>query len=297
MTPLRRSLHFVPGGNDRMLAKSLATNADCLILDLEDAVTPDSKGDVRREVANWLADVDFGGKERAVRINPLDTPWGYRDLEVVMATPPDVVMLPKPESSEDVEVLDLELARLERRHGHAAGAVGLILLAGETATAALRAPAMTECPRVKALTWGAEDLAVSLGAPSSRNEAGAFILPCQHARTMTLLSAAAAGVQPVDTVYVDFRDVHGLERECAEAAAMGFAGKLSIHPNQIEPINVAFSPTEEQVEKAAELVAAFEEAQATGQMAFTFDGQMVDAPHLARAKALLARATAIEGDA
>ena len=290
-----RSLHFVPGGNERMLAKAIASNADALVLDLEDAVTPERKDDVREVVARWLEEVDFRGKETVVRVNPLQTAWGEADLTATMNAPPSAYMIPKPEAVEGLRTIDAALSALERQHGHPAGAVGLILII-ETPLGVHNAPALASCPRVAALTWGAEDLAASLGAASNRSPAGGYSSPFEFARTQTLLSAAAAGVQAIDTVTVNFRDADGLRRDCKEAAAFGFTGKLSIHPTQIDVINAVFSPAPEQVAEARALVDAFAQAQADGRMAFTFNGQMVDAPHLARAKALLARAEArVEG--
>ena len=287
-----RSLHFVPGGNERMLAKAVASSADALVLDLEDAVTPERKDEVREVVARWLGETDFRGKATIVRINPLQTAWGEADLTATMAAPPDAFMIPKPETVAGLQAIDAALSALERRHGHPAGAVGLILII-ETPLGVLDAPALARCARVAALTWGAEDLAASLGAASNRDDGGCYLPPFQHARAQTLLSAAAAGVPAIDTVTVDFRDADGLRRDCADAVAVGFAGKLSIHPAQIDVVNAAFSPTPAQVEEARALVQAFAEAQAAGRMAFAFNGQMVDAPHLARAEALLARAEAV----
>ena len=294
MTGLRRSLHFVPGGNERMLAKSLDTDADCLILDLEDAVTPARKAEVRSVVSRWLADVDFGTKEKAVRMNPLDTPWGYADLEETMANPPDAYLVPKPETLDGVTTIDGELRRLERECGHPDGQVGLVLIAGETPLGALNIPTLARCPRVAAMTWGAEDLATALGASGNRDADNDYLPPYQHVRVTTLFSAAAAGIQPIDTVYANFRDRDGFLRDCAEGAAMGFTGKMSIHPDQIDPINAAFAPSPEQIAEARALTEAFAAAQAEGRMAFSFNGAMVDAPHLNRARAVLERARQIE---
>ena len=294
MTRIRRSLHFVPGGNERMLTKALGTRADSLILDLEDAVTPDRKDEARSVVAAWLSEADFGTKERTVRMNPLDTPWGYADLEATMATPPDAYVVPKPDTLEELNAIDAELSRLERLHGHPERGVGLILIAAETPLGALNVPNLPKCPRVKAMSWGAEDLSATLGVPGNRDDMGNYLPVYQHCRVITLLSAAAGGVQPIDAVYVDFRDIDGLREECNEGARLGFTGKISIHPNQIDVINDAFTPTSEQVAEALALIEAFDQAQAEGKMAFTFNGQMVDAPHLNRAQALVARARQID---
>ena len=277
-----------------MLAKALATNADSLILDLEDAVTPDRKDEVRGVVASWLAEANFGTKEKTVRMNPLDTPWGFADLEATMATPPDAYVVPKPETVEGLNAIDAELSRLERLHGHPDRGVGLILIASETPLGALNVPTLPECARVQAMSWGAEDLSATLGVPGNRDEAGNYLAVYQHCRVVTLLSAAAGGVQPIDAVYVDFRDIDGLRRECEEGARLGFTGKISIHPNQIDVINDAFTPAPAQVAEARALIEAFDEARAAGRMAFVHNGVMVDAPHLSRARALVERAKRVE---
>ena len=277
-----------------MLVKALATNADSLVLDLEDAVTPERKDEVRAVVAGWLAEVDFRAKEKTVRINPLDTPWGHADLVATMATPPHAFLVPKPETLEGLEVIDAELLRLERHYGHPRRGVALIPIV-ETPLGVLNAATFAHCPRVAAMTWGAEDLAASLGAPGNRDEDGRYLPPYEHCRTQTLLGTAAAGLPAIDTVTVNFRDHDGLHRDCEDAARLGFAGKLSIHPDQIDTINAAFTPSAQQLAEAQALVDAFKEAQAAGRMAFTFNGQMVDAPHLNRAKALLRRGEASGG--
>ncbi|MDE0052660.1 MAG: CoA ester lyase [Gammaproteobacteria bacterium] len=296
MTRLRRSIHFVPGGNERMLVKALGTNADSLIFDLEDAVTPDRKDEVRVIVASWLADTDFGTKEKTVRMNPLDTPWGLADLEATMVSPPDAYVVPKPETLDGLNAIDAELSRLERLHGHPDRGVGLILIA-ETPLGALNNPTFPRCPRVEAMTWGGEDMSAVLGVPGNRDAHGNYLSVYQHTRVVTLLSAAAGGVQPLDAVYVDFRDIDGLREECEEGARLGFTGKLSIHPDQIDVVNEAFTPAPELVAEARALIEAFDEAQAQGRMAFSFNGQMVDMPHLSRARALLERARLIEENA
>lgn len=290
---LRRSLHFVPGASEKMLHKSLATAADGLVLDLEDAVTPDRKEDARQVVARWLADVDFGGKERTVRINPLDTPWGLDDIAATMAHPPDAYVVPKVSALADLERIDAEISRLETRHGHPIGGVGLILVATETPRGVLNLPTFPTCPRVIALNWGAEDLSAALGAPRNRHSDGRYLDVYRHCRVQTLLSAAAADVQPIDAVHVDIRDLDDLTQECREAAWMGYTGKITIHPAQIDIVNAAFSPAPEEVAEAERLVEAMAEAESQGRMAIAFEGRMVDVPHLNRAKRILERAKQI----
>lgn len=290
---LRRSLHFVPGASDRMLQKSLATAADALVLDLEDAVTPDRKDDARRIVADWLGTVDFRGKERTVRINPLDTPWGLDDLAATMTAPPDAYVIPKVQTLADLERIDAEISRHERAGGHPPGAVGLILVATETPRGVLNLPTFPDCRRVVALNWGAEDLSAALGASRNRHPDGHYLDVFRHCRVQTLLSATAGGVQPLDAVHVDIRDLDGLRRESLEAAWMGFTGKITIHPAQIDVVNDAFSPSAEEVAAAERLVEAMEEAERQGLMAIAFEGRMVDVPHLNQARRLLDRARQI----
>ncbi len=291
---LRRSLHFVPGASEKMLHKSLATAADSLVLDLEDAVTPDRKEAARGVVAGWLAEVDFGSKERTVRINPLDTPWGLEDLAATMSVPPDAYVIPKVSSLADLERLDAEITTLETRHGHPPGAVGLILVATETPAGVLNLPTFPRCRRVVALNWGAEDLSAALGASRNRRpDGGGYLDVFRHCRVQTLLSATAGGVQPLDAVHVDIRNLDDLRRECQEAAWMGFTGKITIHPDQIGIVNAAFTPSAEEVAEAQRLVEAMTEAESQGLMAIAFEGKMIDVPHLNRARRLLERARQI----
>ncbi len=292
---LRRSLHFVPGGNERMLEKALGLEADCLILDLEDSVTPDNKQTARASVCRWLQDVDFGSQQRLVRINPADSPWGAEDLQAVVAARPDGLVLPKVASREDVDRIDAAIAPLERDMGLPAGSIGLLLIGTEVPEAVFNLPAMARNPRVDGLTWGAEDLSSALGAKAKRDGEGNYLEVFSYVRSTCLLAAAAAGVQPIDAVYVDIKNRKGLAAECQAAAAMGYTGKISIHPSQIDIINEAFTPTAAEVAHAEDLVAAFEEQAEAGKMAFSFRGEMVDVPHLKRAKELLALAAHIAG--
>jgi citrate lyase subunit beta/citryl-CoA lyase len=287
---LRRSLHFVPGANPKMLRKALELPADGLILDLEDAVTPENKDRAREVIAEWLSSVDFGRRERVVRINQLGTPWGVADLEVTMRAPPDAYLVPKIGSRQELLEIDAHLTRLESERGHPENAVRLIVLATETPEGLLNIRELARAPRVDALTWGAEDLAVAIGARRNRNRDGSYLEIFRYARHMGLLSATAAGIQPIDGVWADFRDLEGLRRESLEAAEMGFTGKLTIHPAQIEVVNAAFTPSPEEVAESRELLEAFEENRRAGRMAFSFKGQMVDAPHFARARRILERA-------
>jgi citrate lyase subunit beta/citryl-CoA lyase len=290
MSRLRRAVHFVPSANEKMLQKALALPADSLVLDLEDSVTPENKDSARVTVTKWLKTVNFGRQERMVRMNPLDTPWGVPDLEATMAGRPDSYLVPKVRTKDDLLRIDTILSRRERDLGYPPGGVKLVVLATETPQGLLNIRDFGGCPRVDALSWGAEDLSASIGARRNRDEKGEFLEVFRYARIMTLLAATATNVQPLDTVYVDINDIDGLRRDCLEGAWMGFTGKITIHPTQIQVVNEIFTPSAEEIAESKELLAAFEENQKAGKMAFNFKGQMVDVPHLTRARTILERA-------
>lgn len=292
MARRRRSLHFVPGGNDRMLAKALTLPADGLILDLEDAVAPDRKAATRGIVREWLRR-DFGGQERWVRMNPIATGLGQADLEETIASRPDGYVVPKPNSAADVREIVRILDRLEQQHGIPNGATRLVLIATETPEGLLNIREIAAAtPRTVAISWGVEDLGAAMGLGRVRDLEGRYLDIPRHARVMCSVVAAAVGIEAIDTVFTDIADVDGLRRECEEGVAMAFSGKISIHPNQIAVINEVFTPPKDAVDEARRLIAEFEEHARRGVYAFTFKGQMVDAPHLARAKKLVARAGA-----
>jgi citrate lyase subunit beta / citryl-CoA lyase len=287
----RRSLHFVPGGNEKMIAKALTLPADGLILDLEDAVAPDLKVATRPIVTRWLTELDFGGRERWVRMNPIATGLGVADLEATIAGRPEGYVVPKPRHAGDVREIAQILDRLEHRHGLPNGVTRLVLIATETPEGLLNIREVAAAsPRIITVSWGIEDLSAAMGLPQVRDAEGRYLDIPRHARVMCALVASAAGLDAMDTVYTDIADLAGLRRECEEAVAMGFSGKISIHPSQLEVINDVFTPAKGVVDEARELVAAFEEHRRRGVYAFRFKGQMVDAPHLTRALKLIARA-------
>lgn len=292
---VRRAAHFVPGANEKMLQKSLATAADSLILDLEDAVTPDNKDSARATVAAWLADVDFGRQERVVRINPLGTPWCENDIAETMVAPPDAYLVPKVNNAAEIARLDELISGHEATHGHPSGGVQLLVLGTETPQGLLNIADLAAHDRVDALTWGAEDLSAAIGSKGNRNADGSYLPVFEYARIMCLLGATAWGKQPLDTVYVDFNDPDGLRAECLASATMGYTGKITIHPNQIDIVNEAFTPSDDEVAEARELLELFAENEAKGIMAFAFKGEMVDVPHLTRARKIVELAESLAG--
>src|SRR5262244_383409 len=277
-----------------MLAKALTIPADGLILDLEDAVAPDRKAATRGVVRDWLTR-DCGGRERWVRMNPIATGLGQADLEETIAGRPDGYVVPKPGRAGDIREIARILDRLEQQHGIPNGATRLTVIATETPEGLLNIREIsTASPRTVAVSWGVEDLGAAMGLGRVRDEAGKYLDIPRYARVMCSVVASAAGVEAIDTVFTDIADLDGLRRECEEGVAMGFTGKISIHPNQIPVINEIFTPSKESVDEARQLVLLFEEHARRGVYAFTFKGQMVDAPHLARAKKLVARRSGSE---
>ena len=283
-----RSFLFVPGDSERKLARGLASGADALILDLEDAVAPARKPVAREMVAAFLR-AHPGPRSPAlwVRINPLDE-GGVVDLAAIVQAAPDGIVVPKVHGPADVLRLHHMLDVLEARDG-VAGPIRIMPVATETARAPFRLGdyAQAALPRLYGLTWGAEDLSTAVGASTNQAASGGWAFTYQMARSLCLLGARAAGVEPVETLYADFRDTAGLRRSSEAAAAEGFTGRIAIHPDQAPVINEAFLPSSEAVAHARRVIEAF--AANPGVGAVGLDGAMLDMPHLKQAQAVLAR--------
>lgn len=273
-----RSLLFVPADSERKIAKALASYADAVILDLEDSVALANKPSARRLAAEVLRSRKSARPQLLVRVNPLASGLVQSDLEAVVPASPDGFVQPKAESCEDVK----QLSALS------GGGFPIIAIATETARAMFGLSSYDEAvPPLAGLTWGAEDLSNDLGAETNR-DVGGLTEPYRLARTLCLIGARAAGVDPIDTVYVGFRDLAGLEDECRAAVRDGFTAKLAIHPDQVSVINRMFTPSSQAVSRAQRIVEAFKTAGDPG--VISLDGGMLDRPHLLRAEKLLARA-------
>ncbi len=286
-----RSLLFVPGDDERKLGKGVGSGADALILDLEDAVSVARKTAARAITSQYIAATRALERRPLlyVRVNALDTPYWEEDLAGVMGSRPDGILLPKARSGGDVHTLSIALNHAEERAGAEKGATRIIALTTEVPISLLQMHTYVDASsRVEGLSWGAEDLSGVIGAHSNREADGRWTSPYQLARNMCLFTAAAAAVQPIDTVYVNFRNAAGLRDEAMEAARDGFTGKMAIHPNQVEVINEVFTPTAEQIAVSEEIVKAFADNPQAGVLGIR--GQMVDRAHIARAERILARA-------
>jgi citrate lyase subunit beta/citryl-CoA lyase len=279
-----RSPLFAPGDSARKAAKALASEADAVILDLEDSVAEAGKEAARAEVAAMLPGLSRPGV--VVRINPRNTRWYLGDLAAVVAGGPAAVMLPKCAGAADLLALDHHLEALEVRAGLQVGAIGVVPIVTETAASVLGLAGMAGAARrVVAFCFGAEDLSADLGI-APRLPDLSYPAPVAQARAAVLIAAAAAGVPALDTPWPDPRDPAGLAREAAAAAADGFSGKLCIHPDQIAAVNAAFTPDAERLAWAVRVRDGF--AANPGAGVFTLDGKMIDQPHLKLARRILA---------
>jgi citrate lyase subunit beta/citryl-CoA lyase len=292
-----RSWLFVPGDSERKLAKGRDNPADALILDLEDSVS-DDRQEIAREMTRdyLLAHTDRSKQQLWVRVNPLDTDLSLPDLTAVMPGAPDGVLLPKVYSAADVNTMANYLSALEAREGLPLGSTKIHCVATETAASLLTFHTYLDnvSDRLVAMTWGGEDLAAALGASDNRNPAtGEYDDPYLMAKSLCLSTARAIDVQPVGVVYVDFRDLEGLEKDCLRDRRAGFFGKIAIHPAQSEIINRAFTPSDEEVAHAQRVIDVFEQNPGLGTVGL--DGKMLDMPHLKQARNVMAVMEQIKG--
>jgi citrate lyase subunit beta/citryl-CoA lyase len=267
---------FVPADSERKVTKALDSEADAIIFDLEDSVTPAMKPVARDLIRNLLK--RSGGPQWWVRVNPLGSEFIKDDLELIAIADIHGIVLPKAESGDDV-----------RQLAHRTGNIPVHAIVTETAASlfgllSYRDPASP----LAAMSWGAEDLSAALGASSKYDADGGLSFTYELARSLCLAGAVAAGVQPVDGVFADFKDDKGLKAEAEAARREGFTGKLAIHPAQVPVINAAFTPSKDDVAHAEQVVAAFEAQPSAGVL--SVGGKMVDRPHLVQARRVLERA-------
>ena len=282
-----RSWLFAPGDSEKKMAKAADGPADIVLLDLEDSVAPERKPLAREMVRDFLA--GRADRDRLwVRINPRASGEALHDLEVVMSSAPGGLLLPKAEGPEDVEALDTFLIRLEKAHGIPRGSTRVAALVTETPKAMFRTGDYEGAPRLVAMSWGAEDLSSALGARIQFRPDGGYMPTYELARSLCLLGAAAAGVAAIETIQADFRDLEGLRERAMMVRSQGYRGMLAIHPAQVDVINEAFTPGEDEIAHARAVIAAF--AANPGGGTVGLDGAMLDRPHLALAQALLADA-------
>lgn len=296
--PAIRSFLFIPGDSEKKLGKADGSGADALIFDLEDAVSPANKPKARELLSAFLAERPRGKRAMQlwVRVNPLDTGMTLEDMAAVIPHGPDGIMLPKCNGPQDVVQASHYLDAFEQVGGVDAGSIRILPVATETAISpfALGDYAKAGLARLGGLTWGAEDLSAAIGASTNLDPAGGWALTYRIVRSQCLLAAHAAGVQAVDTLYVDFRDEEGLRASCRASRAEGFTGRVAIHPAQVAAINESYMPSAEEIEHARRVIEAFAAQPGAGTVGL--DGKMIDIPHLKQAQGVLAQADFYKAD-
>ncbi len=285
--PRMRSWLFAPGDSERKMTKASDSNADIVLLDLEDSVTPQNKPAAREAVAAFLKSRD--DRHRIwVRVNPLTSGEIEADLDAIMASSPGGLFLPKAEGREDVEALDAMLTAREASLPAATRSTLVAALVTETPKAMFHCGDYAGAPRLIAMSWGAEDLSSALGARVQHRSDGSYMPMYEMARNLCLLGAVAANCAPIETVMPEFRDLDALRERALMVRSQGYRGMLAIHPAQVDVINDAFTPGAEEIAHAKAIVQAFADNPGAGTVGL--DGQMLDRPHLALAERLLAEA-------
>ncbi len=274
MSRLRRSLLFVPASSERFFAKAQASQADTLIFDLEDAVAPDRKASARETLKEVLQDSGFSRFERTVRINDLGTPYFLDDVLAMVEVGADGLVVPKTNTVEGIRFVDKLVSLAEERAGRESGSVVLLPLIEQPEAIGNAFALAKATPRIAGMAFGHGDFSLSMGIKAAPSVDGIVL----HARCQVVTAAKAAGIMPIDNVYLDIPDIEGLGAETRQGKQLGYEGKACIHPNQVEPVNAVYTPTQEEVSYAQDLVAAFEQAVVEGKGAVAFQGRMIDGP-------------------
>jgi citrate lyase beta subunit len=292
----RRALLYTPGDDLYKIQKASTLGVDCICLDMEDGVALNRKAEARQIIAQALQSIDFGRSERLARINPVGSGLEHDDLETVLSAHPDGIVIPKVEFAEQIQWVSQFIGRFEKTSGWETTAsessglhTGIPLLVGvETARGIVNLKEIVSAdPRLEGIIFGAEDFAGDIGATRTPQAWEVF-----YARSAVVTYAAAYGLQAIDMVQIDFKDAERLYQEALDGAHLAFAGKQVIHPSQIEPVQRAFTPSDEAIAHAQRLLQAFEEHQELGKGAFALDGKMIDAPIVRAAERVLALARA-----
>ena len=277
-TRKRRSMLYIPGNNAAMIQQGGVYGADCVLLDLEDSIAPGEKDAARILLKHTIPAVNFYGAEVVVRVNHLDTPFGHDDIREIVPIQPDALRVPKIESADDVlRVIGL-IEETETAQGLLHNRLTIQAMI-ETAVGVENALAIAKAsPRVSSITIGGQDLAADMGISLEKDSCG-----IDYASRRIVMAAKAAHIEAMDTVFVDVDDEDGLRAATQRAKEIGFTGKAAINPRQIEVINDVFTPTEQEIAKAIDVVSAFNRHKAAGVGVFALHGKMVDAPVVARA--------------
>ena len=282
----RRALLYMPGDDWKKITKALTLSVDCICMDMEDGVALNRKTEARATIAKALQELDFGTSEKLARINAFGSGLEQDDIQAVLPHRPDGIVIPKIESLEQIQWGSLIIESAELDNGWPVNSVRM-LVGVETAKGILNLKEIASHPRLDGIIFGGEDFAASIGA--TRTEAATELL---YARQAVVIACAAYGLQAIDIVTIDFRNVDKTRCEAEFGAGLGFTGKQVIHPNQVRSVQDAFTPDDKAIAKARRLVDAFDAHQKEGKGAFALDGQMIDMPLVKNAQKVLERAQA-----
>jgi citrate lyase beta subunit len=282
----RRALLYMPGDDRHKIEKALTLGVDCICMDMEDGVALNRKGEARLGIAAALRELNFGRSEKLARINPVGSGLETEDLREVLYFHPDGIVIPKVERLEQIQWASERIEAAELERGWPLGSIRL-LVGVETPKAILNLKEIASHPLLEALIFGGEDYAASIGARRT-----AEALELLYARSAMVAACAAFGLQAIDMVSINFRDLEALRQEASFGLQLGYTGKQVIHPAQVAPVQEIFTPDEAAIQSARQLVQAFEAHQAGGSGAFALDGRMIDMPLVKAARGILERARA-----
>jgi len=282
----RRALLYMPGDNWKMITKSVTLGVDSICMDMEDGTAINKKAEARATIAKALQELDFGASEKLARINSVGSGWEQEDIEAVLPYYPDGIVIPKVESFEQVEWASRIIEDAELKNGWKVNSIR-ILIGVETAKGILNLKEIAAHPRLDAIIFGGEDFAASIGAVRTKDA-----VELLYARQAVIVACAAYDLQPLDIVTIDYKDLEALKVESEFGARLGFSGKQIIHPNQVQVVQEAFTPSDEAITYARRIVETFEASQKEGKGAYSLDGKMIDMPLLKNAQKVLARANA-----
>ena len=283
----RRALLYMPGDDRHKIQKATTLGVDSICMDLEDGVAANKKAEARSVIAQAMKELDFGDSECCIRINSIGSGLEKRDLAAALAAEPNSIVIPKIETAEQVSWVSERIEIYELTSRLNVGSIRL-LIGVETAKGILNLKEIAEADkRLEAIIFGAEDYAASIGA--TRTKEGTEVL---YARSAVITACAANDLQAIDMVYIDFRDLEGLRVVAERGAGLGFSGKQIIHPNQVVPVQEAFTPSDEAIEYAKRVVKSFKASEKEGKGAYALDGKMIDMPLLKNAQKVLERAKA-----
>jgi citrate lyase beta subunit len=282
----RRALLYVPGDDRHKIEKALTLGVDCICMDMEDGVAANKKAEARHMIAKALQELDFGKSEKLARINAVGSGLEKDDIQAVLPYHPDGIVIPKLEEPGQIQWAHETIEAAELEYGWPVNSIR-ILVDVETPKGILNLKDIASHTRLDALIFGGEDYAASVGATRTKEA-----VELTYARLAALNAAVAFGLQAIDIVTIDFKNIESIRAEAEFGARLGFSGKQIIHPAQVEPVQTAFTPSDEAIAHAKRIVDGFEASQKEGKGAFALDGKMIDMPLVKNAQKVLERARA-----